>query len=215
MLGSARQQVCSQAHGRVLEVAIGTVRNLPFYPAEAALTGIDLSAVMLDAASARAKKLGIDINLCLADAQALPFPDACFDTVVCTFGLSSIPDDNTAVRPDVPGSAPRRPATTTRPHRQPVPAGAPRTVRGAAVLPAHHGGSAASPDAAAGRGRRVPRRPPHPAPGRHHRTPRRQQTNPDRPASPDPPAATLGPPSCPICGQRPAPPYRSSAAATR
>src|SRR5213080_1338016 len=98
MLGSARQQVCSQAHGRVLEVAIGTVRNLPFYPAEAALTGIDLSAVMLDAASARAKKLGIDINLCLADAQALPFPDACFDTVVCTFGLSSIPDDNTAVR---------------------------------------------------------------------------------------------------------------------
>jgi ubiquinone/menaquinone biosynthesis C-methylase UbiE len=97
MLGSARQQVCSQAHGRVLEVAIGTGRNLPFYPAEAALTGIDLSAVMLDAASARAKKLGIDINLCLADAQALPFLDACFDTVVCTLGLSSIPDDNTAV----------------------------------------------------------------------------------------------------------------------
>jgi ubiquinone/menaquinone biosynthesis C-methylase UbiE len=97
MLGSARQQVCSQAHGRVLEVAIGTGRNLPFYPAHAALTGIDLSPVMLAAASGRARELGIDVNLCLADAQALPFLDACFDTVVCTLGLSSIPDDNAAV----------------------------------------------------------------------------------------------------------------------
>jgi len=97
MLGSARRQVCSQARGRILEVAIGTGRNLPFYPAEAALTGIDLSGRMLAAAGRRAKELGIDVNLCLADAQALPFPDACFDTVVCTLGLSSIPDDNAAV----------------------------------------------------------------------------------------------------------------------
>jgi ubiquinone/menaquinone biosynthesis C-methylase UbiE len=97
MLGSARQQVCSQAHGRVLEVAIGTGRNLPFYPADATPTGIDLSGRMLAAASRRATQVGIDVNLCLADAQALPFPDGCFDTVVCTLGLSSIPDDNAAV----------------------------------------------------------------------------------------------------------------------
>jgi ubiquinone/menaquinone biosynthesis C-methylase UbiE len=97
MLGSFRQQLCSQARGRVLEVAIGTGRNLPFYPAHIALTGIDLSPVMLDAANARAMQLGADVNLCLADAQALPFPDACFDTVVCTLGLSSIPDDHAAV----------------------------------------------------------------------------------------------------------------------
>jgi ubiquinone/menaquinone biosynthesis C-methylase UbiE len=97
MLGSARQQVCSQAHGLVLEVAVGTGRNLPFYPADAALTGVDLSEVMLAAARGRAGELRVDVHLCLADAQALPFLDACFDTVVCTLGLSSIPDDNAAV----------------------------------------------------------------------------------------------------------------------
>jgi ubiquinone/menaquinone biosynthesis C-methylase UbiE len=97
MLGSARQMVCSQARGRVLEVAIGTGRNLPFYPADAALTGVDLSGVMLAGARRRAAELGVDVKLCMADAQALPFADACFDTVVCTLGLSSIPDDHAAV----------------------------------------------------------------------------------------------------------------------
>jgi ubiquinone/menaquinone biosynthesis C-methylase UbiE len=98
MLGSARQRVCAQARGRVLEVAIGTGRNLPFYPADVALTGVDLSWRMLAAARRRAEELGADVELCLADAQALPFPDACFDTVVCTLGLSSIPDDHAATQ---------------------------------------------------------------------------------------------------------------------
>jgi ubiquinone/menaquinone biosynthesis C-methylase UbiE len=98
MLGSARRMVCSRARGRVLEVAIGTGRNLPFYPADADLTGVDLSGVMLAGARRRAEELGLDIKLCVADAQALPFPDGCFDTVVCILGLSSIPDDHAAVR---------------------------------------------------------------------------------------------------------------------
>jgi ubiquinone/menaquinone biosynthesis C-methylase UbiE len=97
MLGSARRLVCSQVRGRALEVAIGTGRNLPFYPADAALTGIDLSGAMLAVARRRANESGVEVNLCMADAQSLPFPDACFDTVVCTLGLSSIPDDGAAV----------------------------------------------------------------------------------------------------------------------
>lgn len=32
-----------------------------------------------------------------ADAHALPFPDASFDTVVCTFALCAIPDEHLAV----------------------------------------------------------------------------------------------------------------------
>ena len=32
-----------------------------------------------------------------SDAQELPFPDACFDTVVCTLALCSIPDDRRAI----------------------------------------------------------------------------------------------------------------------
>jgi ubiquinone/menaquinone biosynthesis C-methylase UbiE len=97
MLGTARQAVCSQARGQVLEVAIGTGRNLPFYPTDVAVTGVDLSWRMLAGARGRAEELDVDVQLCLADAQALPFRDACFDTVVCTLGLSSIPDDHAAI----------------------------------------------------------------------------------------------------------------------
>jgi ubiquinone/menaquinone biosynthesis C-methylase UbiE len=97
MLGSARRVVCGQARGRVLEVAVGTGRNLPFYPPDVSLTGVDLSPAMLVVAHHRAADLGREVQLQEADAQALPFPDAAFDTVVCTLGLSSIPDDRAAV----------------------------------------------------------------------------------------------------------------------
>lgn len=92
-----REWVCSQATGAVLEVAIGTGRNLPFYPPEARLTGIDLSPAMLDLARGRAAELGREIEIREGDAEELPFPDASFDTVVCTLGLCGIPDDRAAI----------------------------------------------------------------------------------------------------------------------
>lgn len=97
MLGSARRAVCGQARGQVLEVAIGTGRNLPFYPQDVSLTGVDLSPAMLAVARHKAADLGRDVELREADAQALPFPGEAFDTVVCTLGLSSIPDDRAAL----------------------------------------------------------------------------------------------------------------------
>jgi len=96
-LDGSRAWVCSQAAGRTLEVAIGTGLNLPFYPAEIELAGVDLSPAMLAQARRRAAKLGRAIDLREADALALPFPDASFDTVVCTFGLCAVPDDGRAV----------------------------------------------------------------------------------------------------------------------
>ena len=39
----ARHWVCSKAHGRTLELAVGTGLNLPHYPADVELTGIELS----------------------------------------------------------------------------------------------------------------------------------------------------------------------------
>ena len=95
--GDGRQWVCSQAHGDVLEVAVGTGRNLPFYPAEVRLTGLDFSPVMLAQARARAAELGREIDLREGDAQALPFADASFDTVVCTLGLCGFPDERAAL----------------------------------------------------------------------------------------------------------------------
>lgn len=97
LFGDARQWVCAQATGDVLEVAIGTGRNLPFYPADIRLTGIDLSAAMLDIARTRAEESGREITLEEADAHALPFDAASFDTVVCTFSLCNIPDYQRAI----------------------------------------------------------------------------------------------------------------------
>lgn len=92
-----REWVCPQATGDVLEVAVGTGLNLPHYPANVRLTGLDLSPAMLDIARTRAAELGREIELREGDAQALPFPDASFDTVVCTLGLCGVPDECGAI----------------------------------------------------------------------------------------------------------------------
>ncbi|SMD25398.1 class I SAM-dependent methyltransferase [Kibdelosporangium aridum] len=92
-----REWVCSQARGEVLEVAVGTGLNLALYPADVRLTGVDFSQAMLELARARAAELGREIDLRQGDAQALPFPDASFDTVVCTLGLCGFPDERAAI----------------------------------------------------------------------------------------------------------------------
>lgn len=96
-IGDGRQWVCGQASGSVLEVAIGTGRNLPFYPFDVQLTGVDLTPAMLELARKRATDLGRDVELQVGDAQALEFPPGTFDTVVATLALSSIPDVRRAV----------------------------------------------------------------------------------------------------------------------
>jgi ubiquinone/menaquinone biosynthesis C-methylase UbiE len=97
LLGDGRTWACAQSRGAVLEVAIGTGRNLPYYPPDRRLTGIDLTPAMLRLACDRARELGVAAALLVADAQALPFPAASFDSVVCTLGLNAIPDDRVAV----------------------------------------------------------------------------------------------------------------------
>jgi ubiquinone/menaquinone biosynthesis C-methylase UbiE len=98
LFGGGREWVCSQAHGDVLEIAAGTGRNLRYYPPEARLTTIELSPEMLELARREASALGLEVDLRVGDAQALEFPDEQFDTVVCTLGLCTIPDDRGAVR---------------------------------------------------------------------------------------------------------------------
>lgn len=98
LFGDGRQWACAQASGRVLEVAVGTGRNLARYPADVQLTGVELSPGMLAQAQARAEALHRRVDLRLGDAQHLTFPDASFDTVLATLTLCSIPDDQAAVR---------------------------------------------------------------------------------------------------------------------
>ena len=92
-----RQWACSQASGEVLEVGIGTGRNLPFYRDDVRLTGVDLSPGMLEIARRRAREQGRAVDLRVGDAQALEFPEDRFDAVVFTLSLCTIPDDRKAV----------------------------------------------------------------------------------------------------------------------
>ena len=92
LVGDGRQWVCDQARGEVLEIAISTGRNLPYYPSDVRLTGIDLTPSMLELARQSANTLGREVDLRLGDAQSLDLPDSRFDTVVATLALSSIPD---------------------------------------------------------------------------------------------------------------------------
>lgn len=92
MLDEQRRQLLAHAHGRVLDIAVGTGKNLPFYPAECQLWGVDLAAGMLQRAQQRALLFGREIALVQGDAASLPYPDASFDTIVCTLGGCIFPD---------------------------------------------------------------------------------------------------------------------------
>ena len=95
--GGGREWLGARARGRVLEVAIGTGLNLPHYPADATVTGIELSPAMLAIAKQRAADLGRDVDLHTGDAEHLPFGEAAFDTVVCALSLCTIPDPQGAI----------------------------------------------------------------------------------------------------------------------
>ncbi len=88
-----RQRLWSLVHGpRVLEVGVGTGKNMPFWPRTMEMTAIDLTPGMLEHAQQRAAELKLRADLRLGDVQALDFPDASFDTAVATFVFCSVPD---------------------------------------------------------------------------------------------------------------------------
>ncbi|MEX1173551.1 MAG: class I SAM-dependent methyltransferase [Chloroflexota bacterium] len=95
-LRHARARVAGGARGDTLEIGIGTGSNLGVYAVGTAVHGVDVSAPALTIAAERAQRHGRDVSLFEADAEALPFADASFDTVVATFVLCSVGD--------VPGS---------------------------------------------------------------------------------------------------------------
>lgn len=88
-----RKRLWADVEGpELLEVGVGTGKNMPYYPDGAHVTAIDLSERMLSLAHRRAKRLGLSVDLRQMDAQALAFPPDSFDTVVATFVFCSVPD---------------------------------------------------------------------------------------------------------------------------
>src|SRR5215218_6807325 len=98
LLGRFRQAYGALLRGETIEVGIGSGLNIPFYsPAVTQAVGVDLSREMLRYAHERAAHLSIPFALVQADAEALPFPDAVFDTAATSLALCTIPNPGKAL----------------------------------------------------------------------------------------------------------------------
>ena len=87
-----RRQLFSQVKGRVLEVGVGTGKNIPYYPKGLKVTAVDISEKMLQNGQKRAAVTGKTVQFALMDAQHLAFKDEIFDTIVATFVFCSVSD---------------------------------------------------------------------------------------------------------------------------
>jgi ubiquinone/menaquinone biosynthesis C-methylase UbiE len=77
---------------RVLEVGVGTGKNILYYPDGVNITAIDFSPLMLQRAQKKASVLGTDAEFQIMDVQNIEFPDHYFDTIFATFVFCSVPD---------------------------------------------------------------------------------------------------------------------------
>jgi ubiquinone/menaquinone biosynthesis C-methylase UbiE len=89
-----RRKVVPLAHGRVLEIGIGTGLNLPHYDTSRVgrLVGLDPALHLHRRAAERASAAGLEVELIGLAAEKIPIEDASFDSVVMTYTLCTIPD---------------------------------------------------------------------------------------------------------------------------
>jgi ubiquinone/menaquinone biosynthesis C-methylase UbiE len=87
-LGAWRDWLIAGAAGRTLEVGCGTGRNLPRYGTGARPVGIDPDLAALRRARRRAPR----VPLVQGRAEALPFRDGAFETVVSSLVFCSVDD---------------------------------------------------------------------------------------------------------------------------
>jgi ubiquinone/menaquinone biosynthesis C-methylase UbiE len=87
-----KRQLLANAHGRVLEIGVGTGLSFLHYPPDVELAGVEPSPHMLKRARRRAAELGRKVELVEAPAEQLPFADDSFDTVVSLTVLCTVSD---------------------------------------------------------------------------------------------------------------------------
>jgi ubiquinone/menaquinone biosynthesis C-methylase UbiE len=98
-LAPYRSRVVPAAEGRVLEIGVGSGRNLPFYSQSAKrVIGLDPSPKLLSMARQVARSALVPVEFVEGSAEAIPLEDASVDTVVTTWTLCSIPDAQRSLR---------------------------------------------------------------------------------------------------------------------
>ena len=94
-----RAKVVPLAQGDVLEIGIGTGRNLEYYVAGRvrSIVGLDPGTEMHGIARRRIVKSGLPVQLVGVSARRIPFEAGAFDTVVVTYSLCSMQDPGAAL----------------------------------------------------------------------------------------------------------------------
>jgi ubiquinone/menaquinone biosynthesis C-methylase UbiE len=94
-----RSCVVPEAQGKVLEIGCGGGLNQRHYVQSKVtqFAGIDPNKTLREDARARASARGWQADIRDGVAEAIPFPDAHFDTVVCTYTLCSVDDHAKAI----------------------------------------------------------------------------------------------------------------------
>ena len=88
-----RKKYFSPLKGKILDVGIGTGKNIDYYSDEAEVTGIDFSPKMLEKSRKKLAKSGKEnITLMQMDVENLNFDDNSFDYVITSSVFCSVPD---------------------------------------------------------------------------------------------------------------------------
>ncbi|MCZ6644416.1 MAG: class I SAM-dependent methyltransferase [Gammaproteobacteria bacterium] len=94
-----REQYVSLATGDVLEIGIGSGLNLPHYSsAVTSVTGLDPAVELTTLARKRAEAVSAPVEILEVSGEDIPADDNCYDSVVCTWTLCSIPNVYAALR---------------------------------------------------------------------------------------------------------------------
>lgn len=92
-MSKIRSEVLAGVSGSVFELGFGTGLNLPHYPGHVkSLVTADPNPGMRAAAQRRIADSPIEVDCRILGGEALPFDDASFDAVVCTWTLCSVTD---------------------------------------------------------------------------------------------------------------------------
>ena len=109
-LAEYRRRLVPTAHGRVLEIGIGSGLNLPFYGAAVEhIFGLDPSSQLLAMAERRVRRMHGKVTLIEGAAEAIPLEDGAVDTVVMTWTLCSVAAVRRAMRDPARAESRRRP----------------------------------------------------------------------------------------------------------
>ena len=94
-----RQKVVPQAHGRVLEIGMGSGLNLPHYDVSRVemVFGLEPAAEMRVLAAERVQQVPFEVEFIDLPGEQIPLEDDSVDTVLTTFTLCTIPDAEQAL----------------------------------------------------------------------------------------------------------------------